>query len=39
MHTVSFDRFLPGLEWILNLGVLLTKTFDILSEMIMEYQI
>ena len=31
MHTVSFDWFLSGLEWILN--------FDILSEIIMEYQI
>ena len=36
LHTVSFDWFLSGLEWI---GVLLTKTFDILSEIIMEYQI
>ena len=32
MHTVSFDWFLSGLEWILNLEFcLLNKTFDILE--------
>ena len=36
IHIVSFDWFRSGLEWI---RVLLGKTFDILSEMIMEYQI
>ena len=36
VHTVSFDWFLSDLEWILNL---LTKIFDILPEIIMEYQI
>ena len=35
VHTVSFDWFLSGLEF----GVLFTKTFDILPEIIMEYQI
>ena len=41
MHTVSFDWFLSGLEWIrvFELGVLLTETFDILPENIIEYQI
>ena len=38
LHTISFDGFLSSLEWS-ELGVLLTKTFDILSEIIMEYQI
>ena len=33
MHTVSFDWFLSGLEWILNLELAL------LTEIIMEYQI
>ena len=32
-HNVSFDWFLSRLEW------MLTKTFDILPEIIMEYQI
>ena len=36
-HTVSFDRFLSGLVWILNLEFWLTKTFDILPEIILEY--
>ena len=31
MHTVSFDWFLSGFEWILN--------FNILPEFFMEYQI
>ena len=34
VHTVSFDWFLSGLEWIINL-----ETSDILSEIIIEYQI
>ena len=38
VHTVSFDWFLSRLEWILNL-VLFSKTFDILPEIIIEYQI
>ena len=37
-HTVSFYWFLSGLEWIPNLEVFFTKTFDILPEIIMEYQ-
>ena len=32
LHTVSFNWFLFGLEWILNFNVLVTKTFDILPE-------
>ena len=36
--SVSFDWFLSGLEWILNLELLI-KTFDILLGIIMEYQI
>ena len=39
LHTVSFDWFLSGLEWILNLEFYFIKTFDILLEIIMEYQI
>jgi hypothetical protein len=39
VHTVSFDWFLSGLEWILSLDFLFTKAFDILPEIIMEYQI
>ena len=39
LHTVSFDWFLSGLEWILNFEFCFTKTFDILPEVIMEYQI
>jgi hypothetical protein len=38
-HTINFDWFMSGLEWILKPRVLLTKTFDVLSEMIMKYQI
>ena len=38
-HTVNFDWFLSGLEWILNLEFFFTKTFDILPEIIVEYQI
>ena len=36
-HTVNFDWFLFGVNS--YLGVLLTKTFDILPEIIIEYQI
>ena len=36
--TFSFDWLLSGLERV-PIAVLLNKTFDILSEMIMEYQI
>ena len=35
LHTVSFDRFLSGLEWIINFKF--TKGFDILPENIIEY--
>ena len=37
VHTVSFDWFLSGLVWILNLEFWLTKNFDILPEIILEY--
>ena len=33
-----FYWFLSGLEWIPNLEGFFTKTFDILPEIIMEYQ-
>ena len=40
LHTVSFDWFLSGLEWILYLEFcLLNKTFVILPEIVIEYQI
>ena len=39
LHTVSFNWFLSGLEWSLNLGFCLPNLFDILSEIIMKYQI
>ena len=39
VYTVSFDWFLSGLEWILNLEFCNTKIFNILQEIIMEYQI
>ena len=41
MHTVSFDWFLSGLEWILNLKFcyLLFCYSDILLDIIMEYQL
>ena len=38
LHTVSFDWFLSSLEWIINFE-LFNKSFDILPEIIMEYQI
>ena len=38
LHFHHFDWFLSGLEWILN-WVFYTNTFDIVPEIIMEYQI